>query len=233
MKAAFPSWLIDLEDERAWEPDLTEALERLTRPGFVCADLGAHVGYFTLLLARLSGPDGTVVAFEASADNARLVERSVTLNDLEDRVTVEHAAVTDGEKPDVELYAGSGGGSMEWTTDASFAARDAGRPAHPDVAMRVPAVALDAYFAPGAHLDIVKMDIEGGEAGAVRGMTRLLREARPVIVLEFHREVGWPAIPLLQDASYSFSDLAGEPLEPFSGPDAVPYQLVAMPPARA
>jgi FkbM family methyltransferase len=233
MKAAFPSWLIDLDDERAWEPELTAALERVTRPGSVCVDLGAHVGYFTLLMARLSGPHGTVTAFEASADNATLVERSVRLNGLEDRVTVEHAAVTDGEQAEVALYAGASGGSMEWTTDAAFAARGAGEAADVESAARVPAVALDSYFAPGTPLDVVKMDIEGGEAGAVRGMTRLLREARPVIVLEFHREVGWPAIPLLQDASYSFSDLAGEPVGPFSGPEAVPYQLVAMPPARA
>jgi hypothetical protein len=60
-------------------------------------------------------------------------------------------------------------------------------------------------------------------------MRRLLREARPVVVLEFHREVGWPAIPVLAEAGYSFVTLDREPLA-VEGPDDVPYQLIAEPP---
>jgi FkbM family methyltransferase len=223
--------LIDLDLEQAYEPDLTAALERLVRPGFACADLGAHVGYFTLLLARLSGEDGTVVAFEASPDNASVVERNVKLNCLEGRVTVERAAVADESSEAVPLYAGRTGGSMEWTMDASFATRETDGDALAEPAAHIRSVSLDEYFPTGSRLDLLKMDIEGAEARAVPGMRRLLREAQPVVVLEFHREVGWPAIPALQEAGYSFSTLAGDALEPFSGPDEVPYQFVAEPPA--
>jgi FkbM family methyltransferase len=229
MKVAIPPWLIDLDLEHAYEPEVTLALERLVEPGFACADLGAHVGYFTLLLARLAGEAGTVVAFEASAENARIVERNVKLNGLDGRVTVEQAAVTDRSTAALPLYAGRTGGSMEWTMDAGFATRETGGAAPAKAAAQVRGLSLDEYFPPGSRLDLVKMDIEGAEAKAIPGMSRLLRDARPIVVLEFHREVGWPSIPALSDAGYSFFTLDGRPLEAFSGPDDVPYQVVAQP----
>lgn len=233
MRVAVPPWLIDLDLDNAYEPDVTAAFERLVQPGFACADLGAHVGYFTLLLARLSGEDGSVVAFEASPDNARIVERNVHLNALENRVTVEVAAVTDRSVDAVPLYAGRTGGSTEWTLDADFATREDVGTASIEPTAEVRGVSLDEYFPPGSRLDLVKIDIEGAEAQAIPGMQRLLREAHPIIVLEFHREVGWPAIPALQEAGYSFSTLEGRPLDSFHGPHEVPYQVVAEPPPGA
>jgi len=227
MRVAVPRSYLDAE--AAYESGVTAALTRLAKPGDVCADLGAHVGYFTLLMAKLSGPEGRVLSFEASAENACTVRRNVRLNRLRDRVTVEHAAVMGRSSDEVPIFAGRSGGSMEWTTDAEFATREG--PGHGDhsAAMRTRGVALDDYLPPGSPLDLVKMDIEGAEAQAVPGMQRLLQEARPSIVLEFHREVGWPAIPALAEAGYSFTSLEGEPLGALERPGDVPYQLVAEP----
>jgi FkbM family methyltransferase len=229
MKMAVPIWMVDLNVEEPYEPGVTAALERLVRPGDVCLDLGAHVGYFTLLMARLAGPDGRVTAFEASDENARVVRRNIRLNRLDSHVSVEQAIVTDRSREAVELYAGRGGGSMEWTADPEFAIRESPGAERPKAAMRVRGVALDDFFPPGARVDVVKMDIEGAEAQAVPGMTRLLREARPRIVLEFHRDVAWPAIPALVEAGYGFTELDGTPLPVPSGADEAPYQLVAVP----
>jgi hypothetical protein len=95
--------------------------------------------------------------------------------------------------------------------------------------MSIRGVALDDYFPAGARLDVMKIDIEGAEAQALPGMRRLLKEARPAIVLEFHREVGWPAIPVLSEAGYAFSSLDGEPLGTLDRAEDVPYQLIAQP----
>jgi FkbM family methyltransferase len=229
MRVAFPVGFVPDDGPEAYEPDVTAALERLTQPGFVCADLGAHVGYFTLLLARLTGPEGRVFAFEAAADNARAVRRNVKLNGVGSRVTVETAAVVERSAGRVPLFPGRAGGSMEWTTDAGFAVRGDPASRAPAEAMRVDSIALDDYLPPNSRLDLVKMDIEGAEGRALRGMRRLLREARPVVVLEFHREVGWPAIPVLVEAGYSFATLDRKPLA-VKAPDDVPYQLIAEPP---
>lgn len=216
-----------------YEPELVAALARLVEPGFVCADIGANVGVLTLHLARCAGPRGSVVAFEAAGENVALLRKNVNLNsELESRIVIEHAAVTAGGQPTIELYAARGGGHAGWTTSEEFAARVEGEEERRDTVI-VRAVALDNYFGPGARLDVVKIDIEGGEGQALSGMRRLLREARPTIVLEFHREVGWPAIPELLDAGYRLEHLSGELCGVPSGPDEVPYQLLAIPPGRS
>jgi hypothetical protein len=115
---------------------------------------------------------------------------------------------------------------MEWSTSRAFAAREDGRRRR--ARLRVRGVALDAVF--GERLDVVKVDVEGAEGDVLRGARRLLREARPAIVLEFHRPHGWPAIGELLDAGYELQELDGRPLDPPAGPDAVPYQLIARAP---
>ena len=214
----------------AYEPELVAALERLVQPGFVCADVGANVGLLTVRLARLVGEGGRVVAFEAIPENAALLRERA--HEFGSRVVVEEVAVTDGSAASIALFPGRDGSHAEWTISHEFAAReDLETVARPPT--RVPATSLDAYFPPGSRLDLVKMDIEGAEAQAIPGMQRLLAEAQPLLVLEFHREVGWPAIPALLEAGYSLEALDGTPLPVPAGPDEVPYQLVARPSSSA
>ena len=195
------------------------------RPGDICLDAGAHYGYFTLLLARLCGPEGTVIAFEAQPDNARVVRANVRANGLTANVVFEQAAASarDGT---IELHASSSGGSTEWTIDEGFAHR-APAPSPVRAMMRVPSIALGRYLASADRLDVIKMDIEGAEAEVVPALTPLLARLRPTVVLEFHRPVGWPAIEALIDSGYELEDLNGDALPCPRGPDEVPYQLVA------
>jgi FkbM family methyltransferase len=153
----------------------------------------------------------------------------VELNGQQSRVVVHVAAVADRALAQVELYSARAGGSMEWTLVEEFATRE-GASATGSVE-RPEAVTLDDEFPPGAQLDLIKMDIEGAEVLALKGARRVLRELRPVIVLEYHRDVAWPAIGELLDAGYSFESLAGEPLSPPRDTQEVPYQFVARPPA--
>ncbi|MGA9762860.1 MAG: FkbM family methyltransferase [Gaiellaceae bacterium] len=228
MRIMLPAGWDDVYVSHSYEPDVASALERLVHAGSTCVDAGAHFGYFTLLLARLVGPKGRVVAFEVERDNAELVRRNIRLNNLNQRVTVECLAVLGSSGP-VELFAGSSGGSTEWTVDAEFAAREDAEPrTRPAVAI-VPSVSLDEYFGRQETVDLIKMDIEGAEAKALPGMKRLLTESRPVIVLEFHREAGWPAIETLIACGYQFETLAGDRFEAPRSADEVPYHLVARP----
>jgi FkbM family methyltransferase len=211
--------------DEPYEPAVAAALERLVRPGWTCLDVGAHVGYFTLLLARLVGEEGKILAFEATPENARLLARNVRLNKLEGRVMVENLAVAD-RSAELDLYPARSGGSTEWTLDSEFASREDRVP----IARRavpVRAVALDDYFPAGTPVELVKMDIEGGEARALPGMRRLLRDARPIVLLEFHREVGWPAVQELKAHGYVFEELDGTRVKPPEHAAEVPYQFVA------
>lgn len=212
-----------------YEPGFSAALLRLVRSGFTCADVGAHYGYFSLLLAHAVGTEGRVVAFEGSPHNARILRRNLALNRLTDRVEVVDSIVADGSQATYALWPARSGAATEWTLSAEFAAREDVTPTVRKPLI-VPATTLDEAFSDRA-LDLLKVDVEGAEALVLAGAARLLREARPSIVLEFHGDLGWPAIELLRDAGYIFEGTDGEPLELRQASD-VPYHLVARPGER-
>lgn len=87
-----------------WEMWLTEEIARTVQPGMVAADIGANLGYFTLLMADLVGPQGRVVAFEPNVQVTALLRRSLHANGFEDRVTIapDPLGRTSGER--VNLY---------------------------------------------------------------------------------------------------------------------------------
>ena len=183
--------------ERAYEPEFSEAIRRLVQPGWVCADVGACKGVITGLLAETVGDHGLVIAFEAMPENARQLQWNLRLKGLESRIKVENVAVTDGVEPLVALFPGRNSWAEEW----NIMGHDVdGNPT--DAVLKVPAVSLDGYFPSGAPLNFVKIDIEGAGALALAGMRRLLREARPVLLIEFHDDAEWNGRFELYDAGY-------------------------------
>lgn len=194
---------LDLQTEKdywlgTYEPDLQAALKALVRPGMTAYDVGANIGYISLQLARLTGDRGRVFAFEALPENLERLKRSLDLNSMSDQVEALHFAVLDADRPVSFWVAPSGGmGKAEGS---------AGRQ---DVSYRevieVPGISLDEFvYSRGKTApDLVKMDIEGGEALALPGMRRLLAEARPVMLMELHgpesARAAWQA---LSDANY-------------------------------
>jgi FkbM family methyltransferase len=206
MRLLLPSGMEALYLNEPYEPELAAALARLVRPGWTCADVGAHVGYFTLLLARLVGEEGSVLAFEAAPVNAQLLAQNVKLNNLESRVRVENLAVAD-VSGELELYPARAGGSSEWTLDATFASRADHVPTERH-GPRVRSVSLDDYASPAPRLDLDEL---------------------PISLLEFHREVGWPAVQELRTHGYRFEELDGREMDPPENAAEVPYQFVARP----
>lgn len=204
----------------AYEPDVQAYIRGLVRPGWTCADVGAHEGIYTRLLAELVGESGRVVAFEAHPENARRLRSSLG-DEHRGRVTVERLAVTDGAEERVTLHPGRGRASQEWNVTGIDLE---GRPTPGE--LNVPAVSLDAYFA-DRSLDFVKLDVEGAEALVLRGMRRLLREGRPAIVVEFHTREGWDGRTELLDAGYRLLTTTGDAID--AGPEAARvYQVVAL-----
>ena len=207
--------------DRSYEPQLQAAVARLVQPGWTCADVGAHRGVFTRLLAELVGEGGRVVAFEAHPDNARRLRRSLP-GAVCDRVVVENLAVTDGSTQRVHLHPGRRHASQEWNV---VGADLEGRPTPAE--LEVAATSLDAYFAE-RPLDFVKLDVEGAEADVLRGMRRLLRDRKPMLAVEFHTERGWAGRSELLEAGYRLGSLGGDPVD--DGPAAKRvYQCLALP----
>jgi FkbM family methyltransferase len=159
------------------DPEEQEWLARHLRPGDVLYDLGANVGFFTLLGARLVGDTGKVFAFEPLKENFAQLEKNVSLNRFEQVVPVRAAvAATEGS-------ARFGGSSSR--TDNTRILR-VGEPAY--AAEEVPVVALDAWRRRTASEPptTIKMDVEGAEIDALEGARETIAEFKPTLLVEVH-----------------------------------------------
>jgi FkbM family methyltransferase len=179
---------LDLQQEKdywlgTYEPDLQEAIRELIRPGWVVYDIGANVGYITLMLACKTAEDGRVLAFEPLPENVERLKENIALNNMNAWVTVIAAAVVDSPGT-VRFWVGP-------SDDMGKADGSAGRNNVPYYrSMEVQGVSLDGLIYQD-HYPIpqaIKMDIEGGEVLALRGMEQTLRQARPIVLLELHGE---------------------------------------------
>ena len=92
IQTMFPN--VDKFAARGWYEDKTgRILESVIKPGDRCLDIGANVGYFTLIMADLVGPTGKVTAFEPDEENLRLMEANLERNGVADRVSVHPVAL--------------------------------------------------------------------------------------------------------------------------------------------
>lgn len=201
--------LLNLKSEKSrwlgtYEPELAEAARTFLKPGMTVYDVGANIGYVSLLLAHHVRPNGKVFAFEALPANAERIRRNLALNALESRITLIEAAVADQ------------GGEISFFVHESVgmgkAAGSAGRREERYQAeIRVPALSLDEFVYEQGHPapDAVKMDIEGGEVLALPGMKRILAEHHPILFIELHgpesEQAAWRA---LTAAGYTLHEMS-------------------------
>jgi len=171
----------------------------VVKPGWTVVDLGAHIGYFSLLLAKCVGPTGKVFAFEPLPSNVALLRENVALNSYEDIIRVEAQAVTDASGF-VDLHDGPTPfqASMVWYQG------NAGR--------IVPACSLDDFFRPQGfpQIDFQKVDVEGAESLVIAGMETILTQSKPVLLLELHGEAARPGLERLIEANYQLWSIGWE-----------------------
>ncbi|MFH0940152.1 MAG: FkbM family methyltransferase [Planctomycetota bacterium] len=150
------------------------------KPGMVTCDIGANLGYFTLLLAHLTGPHGHVYAFEPNpVMQGRLAENILLNPGLDDgRIRLEAVALG-AQAGEADFFCPAQG------HDGAGGLKDTRRaPLQKVIKVRV--TALDEFVSMRSikKLDFIKMDIEGGELDVLRGAERVLSELRPVILFE-------------------------------------------------
>jgi len=188
---------------------------RLVRRGMTVYDLGAHVGFYTLLFSRLVGPAGVVHAFEPVPRNISYLKRHQRLNRAMN-VRAQECAVT--RLTGTAAFDSSSGVSTGRVVPCTG----------PEMS-RVPAESLDDFIYARGHEspDLIKMDVEGGEADVLAGMSRLLAERPPVLLVSVHGGSRWrECIVALASAGYTLLDLHGMPARL----DAARDDLVALPP---
>lgn len=154
-----------------WEPGETALLGAFMKPGMTVVDVGAHVGYYSVLAGRLVGPRGLVVAFEPDPRNFELLLANVWRNGLTNVVCYPWAL---SERPGFAALHRSADNSGDHRLHAVVGEE------RETVSVRV--AALDDLEAIRPPVDVVKVDTQGGEEAVLRGAERLLAGSPDVLV---------------------------------------------------
>lgn len=157
---------------KLYEQHVTSVIRKELRQDDVFLDLGANLGYFTMLASSIL-TSGKVIIFEPNSQNLQLIYASMLENEARNLVVYPYA-VSDAEKILRFVTVGSNGGVIgEYSKGQEY-----------DVL--VLSVILDKILKDEPRIDFVKIDIEAHEPFAVKGMAGLIKKHRPKIVTEFH-----------------------------------------------
>jgi FkbM family methyltransferase len=164
-----------------FERNTAIALSKLVEPSSLVLDIGANIGAHTLHLAKLVGPKGRVMAFEPTDFAFRKLRRNLDLNpSLASRVEEFHCFLTanDGTTVPEAIYS-----SWPLAAETGLHAKHLGREMQTKSAQ---ARSIDSVLAERADrkVQLVKLDVDGFECDVLAGATSMLRDARPIFVME-------------------------------------------------
>jgi len=203
---------------RRREQNVMKNFARLIRPGDTVFELGSHIGYIGTWFAHLAGVQGRVVLFEPSPDNLAYLEPNVAgLASVE----LVRRAVSDREGTAHFFVEGLTGQNSTLVDDYSvFAAnREAAFSDEHYRQIEVETVTIDGFIAArGLVPDFIKIDIEGGELAALRGMSECFARHRPLLMVEVTNRVD-DVMRLMAAAGYRAHDSR---LRPIGADDADP-----------
>ncbi len=183
------------------EPEQTDAMVRELKKGQVFFDIGANVGYYSILASKIVGQKGTVLAFEPVIRNLAYLQQHVILNKASNVKILPFACSNENGTARFSLGPNSAMGGL-----ISDNAQNAGD-------ILVPTIKLDKIteelsIAP----DVMKIDVEGAESNVLRGGMELLRSKKPVIFLSTHSpQLREECLKLLADVGYESEPLVGGP----------------------
>jgi FkbM family methyltransferase len=153
-----------------YEPHLTAVFKRFCRPGMTVVDVGANIGYYSILASDLVGAEGRVVAIEPSSENCRLLLSTMRLQKRTNITVLPVACDTNTGWAYYSTHIGSNGGLID----------------NEDLLSRpgtvVPTFRLDDLV--DTPIGLLKIDVEGAEARVVAGARKLIEQHRPVVTTE-------------------------------------------------
>jgi FkbM family methyltransferase len=189
----------------SYEPHITRLLREHLKEGMAFIDIGANIGYFTMMAASLVGPRGHVLAVEPNPQNVLLLEASRRRNDFS-QVAVAQAAASDRMRILALNSDYSNGTTSQIEGDLALLA----------LARLVPAFPLSKMIPFSQSIDLIKIDVEGAEYLALKGATDIIQRDHPIIASEFSPEqmevisgiTGSEYLEFLKSFGYEFSVLS-------------------------
>jgi FkbM family methyltransferase len=165
--------------EGVHETPLLESLESHLQRGDVLYDVGAHVGFISLVAARLVGSEGRIYAFEADPENSKRILEHKRMNSLP-QIEMLHTAVW-SECTTLAFRRDSDSSSRNTGAVSGIA----GDEKDPGVCV-VEAVTLDHFALDHRPPAVVKIDVEGAEEQVLEGAEGVFRVSQPILICEIH-----------------------------------------------
>lgn len=177
-----------------YETKKTSAVEAAVQRGDVIYDIGAHVGYFSLIMAQEAGPDGHVYSFEPRALNFRFLKKHIRINEFSNISTFPYCVGESSGQVRFNDRTGTGTGHVSEDGDLS-----------------VDMISIDGERDQGLNLpppNVIKIDVEGGERDVLKGTIRTIKQSEPTIILAVHsEELESDCRDLLEPMGYVFSEI--------------------------
>jgi FkbM family methyltransferase len=171
-----------------YEPYETQLILRQARVGDVVVDVGANIGYYTVLLADKVGKNGKVYAFEPDKTNFEILGKNIKENNLKNVVVINAAVGSKEGKLKLRKSKENFGDHKLYGNDREFET--------------VKIINLDKYFG-NEKIDLLKIDTQGWEPEVIEGAKELIRKNKPVMFLEY------------SPASYKIAKLNGRKMVDF------------------
>lgn len=160
-----------------YEPEVIAAFLHFVRPGDICIDAGANLGYHSLLLSRLVGPAGEILAFDPDPNCIAAIKANAKLNGIENICPLRMALWSDATEKPFNIASVSGYSSFLEYIDIQ------------KEKISLLTARLDDIINLDAHIRLLKIDCEGSEERILHGAIELLRRGVDCVIVEFNFKI--------------------------------------------
>lgn len=189
--------------------EIVALLKKCIKPGMTVLDVGANIGEISLVAANLVGNDGKVIAYEPVTSIADKLQTHVSLNDLT-QIQVQRVGLSSKNQTNVPIYGSCG---QDVKDDHNGLASLFGQNKDEAIVEYINITTIDDSVASLglSNIDLIKIDIEGGEYECLLGAEKILKKYRPMLVVEVQefsaQQAGWKPEELfrfLENFNYEF-----------------------------
>jgi len=167
---------LGLRKHGSWHSALRKVAIRYIKEGDIALDIGAMIGYFTIIFAKLAGKDGKVFAFEPHPGNFDILKKNIEINHCKNVIPIQKALSNRNGKARLYCYSGNRGKNITFHFDDRY-----------NEFIPIETIRLDNYFGKyNGRIDFIKIDAEGADMAIVQGMGDLLEKNKDIkIVTEY------------------------------------------------
>ena len=153
-----------------YEPEKTNAILNIVKPNDIALDVGAHIGYFSMLISKIAGSNGHVYSFEPRPLNYKMLSTNIEVNNCSNVTVIKSAIGSFTGKVNFDATTGTGTGHISKDGNIS-----------------VDITTIDEFCSSkNIQPSFIKIDIEGGEVEALKGAEQTILKYKPIILLATH-----------------------------------------------